>query len=176
MTHRYEDLIIDIPDYPKLGVVFKDVTPVLADAEAFAEVVDALAEHFASFGITKVVGVEARGFLIGSAVAYKLGVGLVPARKPGKLPRSVISEDYELEYGTGSIEIHEDALTEDDVVLIIDDLIATGGTALAIAKLVQRAGAQLAGFGFFMELGFLNPRPLLAEAADDVEVFSLVVV
>lgn len=173
MARRYEDLIVDIPDYPEPGVVFKDITPVLADAEAFAAVVDDLAAPFADAGITKVVGAEARGFLFGAAVAYKLGAGFVPARKPGKLPRATISEDYELEYGTNSLELHEDALAADDVVLIVDDLIATGGTAVAMVKLVERMGARLAGLAFFMELAFLNPRPLLAEVTD-AEVLSLV--
>ena len=175
MARRYEDLIIDIPDYPEPGVVFKDITPVLADAEAFAAVVDDLAAHFADAGVTKVVGAEARGFLFGAAVAYKLGAGFVPARKPGKLPRATISEDYELEYGTNSLELHEDALAPDDVVLVVDDLIATGGTAVAMVKLVERTGARLAGLAFFMELAFLHPRRLLAEVTD-AEVFSLVVV
>ena len=175
MTQNYEQLIVDVLDYPKAGVVFKDVTPVLADAEAFAAVVDDLAAHFEGLGVTKVVGAEARGFLVGSAVAYKLGAGFVPARKPGKLPRETLSEDYDLEYGKNTLEIHADALNENDVVLIIDDLIATGGTAVAMVKLVERSGAHLAGMGFFMELAFLDPRSLVAEVTD-VEVFSLVAV
>lgn len=175
MAKLYEDLIVDIPDYPQPGVVFKDITPVLANAEAFAAVVDDIADHFKDAGVTKIIGAEARGFMVGSAVAYKLGAGFVPARKPGKLPREVISEDYELEYGTNSIEIHVDTLTKDDVVLIVDDLIATGGTAIAMVKLVERVGAKLAGLGFFMELGFLEPRKLLL-GVTDAEVFSLVVV
>lgn len=175
MTSCYEQLILDIPDYPTDGVVFKDITPALADAEAFAQIVDDLATHFEGAGVTKVVGAEARGFLVGTAVAYKLGAGFVPARKPGKLPRATISEDYDLEYGTNTLEIHADALTEDDTVLIIDDLIATGGTALAMVKLVERSGARLAGLGFFMELAFLNPRAMIAQATD-AEVFSLVTV
>lgn len=175
MAHNYEQLIVDIPDYPKAGVVFKDVTPVLADAEAFAAVVDDLAAHFEGLGVTKVVGAEARGFLVGSAVAYKLGAGFVPARKPGKLPRETLSEDYDLEYGKNTLEIHADALNKDDVVLIIDDLIATGGTAVAMVKLVERSGARLAGMGFFMELAFLDPRSLVGEVTD-VEIFSLVTV
>ena len=174
-TERYEKLIVDVPDYPKAGVVFKDITPALADAEAFAQIVDDLAAHFEGLGVTKVIGAEARGFLIGTAVAYKLGVGFVPARKPGKLPPATIGEDYDLEYGKNSLEIHADAFDEDDVVLIIDDLIATGGTAVAMVKLVERSDAYLAGMGFFMELAFLDPRSLVAEVTD-VEVFSLVTV
>lgn len=175
MLSYYEQLIVDIPDYPKAGVVFKDITPALADAAAFAQIVDDLAAHFEGLGVTKVIGAEARGFLIGTAVAYKLGAGFVPARKPGKLPRETFSEDYDLEYGKNSLEIHADAFDEDDVVLIIDDLIATGGTAVAMVKLVERSGARLAGMGFFMELAFLDPRSLVAEVTD-VEVFSLVTV
>lgn len=175
MTRRYEQLVLDIPDYPTAGVVFKDITPALADAEAFSQIIDDLAAHFKDLGVTKVVGAEARGFLVGTAVAYKLGAGFVPARKPGKLPRETISEDFDLEYGRSTLEIHTGALGEDDVVLIIDDLIATGGTAVAMAKLVARSGARLAGLGFFMELAFLDPRALLSEVTD-VEVFSLVTV
>lgn len=173
MTRLYEQLIIDIPDYPEPGVIFKDVTPVFGNARAFAEVVDNLAEHFIDYGITKVMGAEARGFMVGSAVAYRLGAGFVPARKPGKLPREVISQSYELEYGTDSLEIHADALTPDDVVLIIDDLVATGGTAVAMAKLARSQGVKVAGMGFFLELDFLNPREAIAKDVD-VEVFSLV--
>ncbi len=169
----YENLIVDIPDYPKPGVVFKDVTPALADAQAFSAVVDDLSEHFMGRGVTKVVGAEARGFMVGSAVAYRLGAGFVPARKPGKLPRATISERYDLEYGSDALEVHADAFTPDDVVIVIDDLIATGGTAVAMARLVERSGAKLAGLGFFMELAFLNPRPLLADVTD-AEVFSLI--
>lgn len=173
MHYDYEQLVIDIPDYPKPGVVFKDITPVFANAEAFGALVDEIAEHFANRGVTKVIGAEARGFMLGSAVAYRMQAGFVPARKPGKLPREVYSESFELEYGTDSLEIHEDVFANDDVVLVIDDLVATGGTAAAMSKLVERAGARVAGFGFFMELAFLNPREALA-AVSDAEVFSLI--
>ena len=169
----FESLITDIPDYPKPGVVFKDITTLFKDAEGFAAAVDSIADHFLGRGITKVVGAEARGFMIGAPVAYRLNAGFVPARKPGKLPREVRSENYELEYGTDSLEIHLDALDENDVVLIIDDLVATGGTAIAQAKLVEQAGATLAGFGFLIELAFLEPRKAVAEACD-AELFSLV--
>ena len=169
----YEHLIADLPDYPEPGVVFKDITPLLADPEGFAATIDALADHFADRGITKVVGAEARGFMIGAPVAHKLRAGFVPARKPGKLPRETISETYELEYGTDMLEIHVDAIGPDDVVLLIDDLVATGGTAVAQIHLVERCGARLAGLGFLMELAFLKPRECIAEASS-VEVFSLV--
>ncbi len=166
-------LIVDIPDYPEPGVVFKDITTLLKDPEGFSEVIDRIANHFAGRGVTKVVGAEARGFMIGAPVAYKLHAGFVPARKPGKLPRKALSESFELEYGTDTLEIHADALDADDVVLIVDDLVATGGTANAQARLVERFGAKLAGMGFLMELAFLNPRDTIAEQTD-AEVFSLV--
>jgi len=172
MSFDYESLVVDIPDYPKPGVVFKDVTPVFADPAGFAAIVDDIAGHFAHLGATKVVGAEARGFMVGSSVAYRLGAGFVPARKPGKLPREVYSEDFELEYGTDSLQIHVDGIQPGEKVLIVDDLAATGGTAVAMAKLVEQAGAQVVGFGFFMELAFLNPRETIAQASD-AEVFSL---
>ena len=165
-------LIIDLPDYPAPGVVFKDITPVLADPEALAAVVNGIAGHFAGRGITKVVGAEARGFIVGAPVAVALGAGFVPARKPGKLPRATDAATYELEYGSDALEIHQDALTPDDVVLIVDDLVATGGTVRAVVKMIEGTGATLAGMGFFLELAFLNPREVIAEATD-AEVFSL---
>lgn len=172
-TYDFEQHIVSIPDYPEPGVVFKDVTPVFDNAEAYAKMVDAIADHFIGRGITKVMGAEARGFMLGAPVAYKMGVGFVPARKPGKLPREVLSQEYDLEYGSAEVQIHTDALTENDMVLIVDDLIATGGTAVAQAQLIERAGAKLAGFAFLMELDFLNPRDLLATHTD-AEVYSLV--
>ncbi len=169
----FESLIVDIPDYPEPGVVFKDITPLLADPAGFAAVVEGIAGHFGGCGVTKVVGAEARGFMVGAPVARALGAGFVPARKPGKLPRAALSETFALEYGTDELQIHEDALTPDDVVLVVDDLVATGGTAAAQARLVRRFGARLAGMGFLMELAFLHPREFLAKETD-VEVFSLV--
>lgn len=169
----FESRIVDIPDYPEPGVVFKDITPLFDDAEALRAVIDAIADHFADRGITKVVGAEARGFMVGAPVAYRLGCGFVPARKPGKLPREVYSQSYSLEYGTDELQIHQDALTSDDHVLIVDDLIATGGTAIAAAKLAEQAGASVAGFGFILELAFLNPREIVAQEFDQ-EVFTLV--
>lgn len=169
----FENLITDIPDYPEPGVVFKDITTLLKDPEGFAAVVDGIADHFAGRGVTKVVGAEARGFMIGAPVAYRMRVGFVPARKPGKLPRETLSQSYDLEYGSDALEIHADAFSPDDVVLIVDDLAATGGTAAATAQLIQRTGAQVAGFGFLMELEFLHPREALAKACP-AEVFSLV--
>ena len=130
----FESLITDIPDHPEPGVVFKDITTLLKDPDGFAAVIDGIADHFAGRGITKVVGAEARGFMIGAPVAYRLHAGFVPARKPGKLPREVVSESYALEYGTDELQIHADAISADDVVLLVDDLVATGGTAVAQVK------------------------------------------
>lgn len=171
----YAAKIVDIPDYPEPGVVFKDITPMLSDPESFSALIDELAEHYAGQGVTKVVGAEARGFLIGAPVAFKLGAGFVPARKPGKLPREVKSKKYCLEYGTDEIQIHADAITPQDRVIIIDDLIATGGTALACAELVQEMGAMLLGFGFAMELAFLHPRDIISKKFSQ-EVYSLITV
>lgn len=171
----YEDLIVSIPNYPEKGVVFKDITPMIGDAQGFSAVIDEMAEHYLGKGITKVVGAEARGFLIGAPVAYRLGAGFVPARKPGKLPREVISREYDLEYGTDEIQIHADALAENDRVLIVDDLVATGGTAIAQAKLVEKTGAALVGFGFAMELAFLHPREIIQKEFSQ-DIYSLIVV
>ena len=169
----FEGRIIDIVDYPKPGVVFKDITTLLKDPDGFEATIDAIAEHFKDAGVTKVVGAEARGFMIGAPVAYRLHAGFVPARKPGKLPREVRSESYDLEYGSDELQIHADAIDPEDVVLIVDDLVATGGTAEAQAKLIKQFGASLAGMGFLMELAFLNPRQAIAKVTD-AEVFSLV--
>lgn len=169
----YEKLIVDIPDYPEPGVIFKDITPLFADKQGLAAIVDDIAIHFMNAGITKVVGAEARGFLIGAPVAYRLGAGFVPARKPGKLPREVYSEKYALEYGTDELEMHKDALGPDDRVLIVDDLVATAGTAVATAKLIEKAGATVEGFAFILELAFLNPRDIIAKEYDQ-EVYTLI--
>ncbi len=169
----YEKLIMDIPDYPEPGVIFKDITPLLADKQGLAAVVDDIAVHFMDRGITKVVGAEARGFLIGAPVAYRLGAGFVPARKPGKLPREVYSENYSLEYGSDSLEMHKDSLCADDRVLIADDLVATAGTAVATAKLIEKAGAKVMGFAFVLELAFLNPRQIIGKEFDQ-EIYTLV--
>lgn len=162
-----------IPDYPEPGIIFVDLTSLMMDADALQAAVDRIADRFAGKGITKVVGAEARGFIIGTPVAYKLHAGFVPARKPGKLPREVISQSYELEYGIDSLQIHADAIKPGDVVLIVDDLVATGGTAVAQKKLVEAAGGTVAGFAFITELEYLNPRELIAKESD-APVFSLV--
>jgi adenine phosphoribosyltransferase len=168
-----EKYIIDIPDYPEPGVIFKDITPLMASPEGLHEAVDQIADHFKDAGVTKVMGAEARGFLIGAPVAYRLGAGFVPARKPGKLPREVYTQDYALEYGTDELQMHKDAVTADDRVLIVDDLVATGGTAVATAKLALQGGATVVGFSFVLELEFLNPRKVIGEEFDQ-DVFTLI--
>ena len=169
----YESLIKSIPDYPKPGVVFKDVTPLLADADGFKAVVQGLADPFRSLGVTKVMGSEARGFMLGAPVAHELGCGFVPARKPGKLPREVVSEDYDLEYGTATLQVHHDAFGPEDRVLLVDDLVATGGTMVAQVKLVEKLGAELAGIACLMELEFFHPRDIMAKVTDK-QLHSLV--
>ena len=169
----YESYITDIPDYPEPGVVFKDITPLFADAEAMRRTVKDIADHFRDAGVTKVVGPEARGFMIGVPVALELGAGFIPARKSGKLPRETYAVSYELEYGTDTLEIHRDAIQPGDRVLIVDDLIATGGTVAATGKLVQDVSGVLVGYACILELTFLEPRKALA-AAGDQELYSLV--
>ena len=157
-----ENLIREIPDFPKAGILFKDVTPVLADAAAYQEVIDALVEAAQAHGPDVVLGIEARGFLFGAPVALALGVGFVPARKAGKLPYRTFQEEYLLEYGTAAVEVHQDAVRPGQRVLIVDDLLATGGTALAAAKLVERLGGSVVGLSFLIELGFLAGRQALS--------------
>lgn len=165
-TFDYESLIVDIPDYPKPGVLFKDVTPLLADPEGFAAVVRGIAEPYRDAGVTKVLGSEARGFMIGAPVARELNAGFVPARKPGKLPREVAEQDYALEYGTATLQVHLDAFGAGDKILLVDDLIATGGTMVAQIKLIERLGAELVGIAGLMELEAFHPRDALAQVTD----------
>jgi adenine phosphoribosyltransferase len=153
--------IRDIPDYPQPGVVFKDITPLLGDGAAFRAVVDGLSAGYGD--VDKVAGIEARGFILAAPVACRLGSGFVPVRKKGKLPAATFSEDYQLEYGTATIEVHQDAFTPADRVLIVDDVLATGGTARATADLVQRSGATVAGIAVLIELSFLNGRAKLPD-------------
>jgi len=160
---RLKDLIRDIPDFPRPGVAFKDITPLLADAVAFEEVVEALSRPWVGAGIDKVLGVEARGFLVAAPVALRLGAGFVPARKGGKLPWQVERQEYALEYGTDLLEIHRDGIAPGETALIIDDVLATGGTAEASIKLVERLGGRAAGLGFVIELGFLGGRLRLGD-------------
>ncbi len=158
-----KDHIRDVPDFPQAGVVFKDLTPLLAQPQAFASSVKALALPFETSGITKVVGIEARGFIVAAPVAVILGAGFVPVRKKGKLPWLTEQASYELEYGTDTLEIHGDAVGAGDRVLIIDDVIATGGTAAATIELVERLHGVV-GLGFLIELGFLGGRQRLVDA------------
>ncbi|HEY0266439.1 MAG TPA: adenine phosphoribosyltransferase [Rhizomicrobium sp.] len=148
----YKDTIRTIPDYPKPGIMFRDITTLLGNPRAFRRAVDEMVQPYAGMKIDKVAGLEARGFILGGAVAHQLGVGFIPVRKKGKLPHTVIGEDYDLEYGTDRVEIHVDAVSPGDKVLLIDDLIATGGTAYAGIKLLERAGANVIGCSFVIDL------------------------
>lgn len=150
-----------VPDFPEVGVQFKDITPILADADLLLEAVDLLAQPYRDEGITKVVGIEARGFILGSLLARELGAGFVPIRKRGKLPYSTHEESYDLEYGTDVIAMHTDAVSSNDRVLIHDDVIATGGTASAAYRLVRHFNADAVGYSFLVELSFLNGREKL---------------
>src|ERR1700693_2310760 len=154
-------LVRDIPDYPQRGVVFKDITPLLANGPAFSAVVDALAMLYGP--VDKVAGIAARGFILAAPVACRLGAGFVPIRKKGKLPGVTFAQDYELEYGTATVEVLTDSSSPDDRVLVIDDVLATGGTARTTADLVHRTGAQVAGFAVLLELSFLNGRAKLPD-------------
>jgi adenine phosphoribosyltransferase len=168
-----KDLIRDVPDFPRPGVVFKDITPLLSDPGAFAYCVEALAAHFAGEGVDKVIGIEARGFIIAAPVAYHLGAGFVPVRKKGKLPGPVYSHSYDLEYGADTLEVHTDALVAGERVLVVDDVLATGGTALATKQLAEQLGARTVGFGCVLELSFLGGRAKLA-SAEAMEIQALV--
>lgn len=165
-------LIRDIPDFPTRGVVFKDITPLLGDGAAFREAIEEMATLVAASGlqVDRVVAIEARGFLVGAPLAARLGVGFAPVRKPGKLPYDTDGESYELEYGTDRVEVHVDAVTPGERVLVVDDVIATGGTAAATARLVERRGAEIAAFAFLVELAFLEGRQQL----DGHRILSLV--
>lgn len=166
-----EALVRDVPDFPKPGILFKDITPLIRDPEGLVTSVNLLAKRFENRGITAVAGMESRGFIFGPPVAERLGAGFVPIRKPGKLPHKTVSETYELEYGTDRLEMHCDAVGAEDKVLVIDDLLATGGTAGASVRLIRSSGAAIAGVGFVIELGFLNGRSKL----EGLDVESLIV-
>jgi adenine phosphoribosyltransferase len=175
MTHDpawLASLLRDVPDFPQPGIVFKDLTPLLADPAGLRATVDALAAHAADLGVGKVVGIEARGFIFAAAVADRVGVGFVPIRKAGKLPWSTVSETYALEYGTDTLEMHEDAVAANENVLVVDDVLATGGTAAATCRLVERVGGRVAGLAFVVELGFLGGRAKLS----DHDILSLITV
>ena len=162
-------LIREVPDFPKKGILFYDITTLLKDKVGFATLIDALSEHYLAKEIDLVLGIEARGFIFGPAVAYRLNAGFVPVRKPGKLPAATAKYNYALEYGTNTLEIHNDAIQRGQRVIIVDDLLATGGTAEATAKLAENLGAEIAGLGFVVELDFLKPRQKLGT----YDIFSL---
>ncbi|GAA1907742.1 adenine phosphoribosyltransferase [Streptantibioticus ferralitis] len=168
--------IRDVPDYPRPGVVFKDITPLLADPAAFGALIDALAALCARHGADKIVGLEARGFILAAPAAAKAEIGFVPIRKAGKLPGATLSQAYELEYGTAEIEVHPEAFAPGDRVLVIDDVLATGGTAEASLSLIRRAGAEVAGVAVLLELAFLDGRSRLTPALAGAPLEALVVV
>ncbi|NIR50070.1 adenine phosphoribosyltransferase [candidate division KSB1 bacterium] len=156
-----QKFIRNVPDFPKKGIGFKDITTLLREGKVFHEAVDVLAEKFSDKEIRKIVGIESRGFIFGAALAYKWNIGFVPVRKPGKLPAATVKEEYELEYGTDAVEMHKDAVSQNEKVLIVDDLLATGGTAAATLKLVRKLGGDIQGVVFLIELNFLNGREKL---------------
>jgi adenine phosphoribosyltransferase len=162
--------IRSIPDFPISGITFCDITTLLKEGDLFAESVDYLYDNFREKDIDTIVGIESRGFIFGAAMAYKLNAGFVPVRKPGKLPGEIFAEEYELEYGADRLEIHKDALSSKNNVLIVDDLLATGGSAMATCNLVEKTGATIQGVAFLIELEFLNGRKLI----DNYDIFSLI--
>jgi adenine phosphoribosyltransferase len=164
-----KELIREVPDFPKKGILFYDITTLLKDRVGFATLIDALSEHYLNAKIDTILAIEARGFIFGPALAYRLNAGFVPIRKPGKLPAETVKWSYELEYGIDTLEIHKDAIRPGQRVIIVDDLLATGGTANACVHLAKSLGAEIAGLGFVVELDFLNGR----KKFDGIEVFSL---
>jgi len=168
-TDQLKKLIREVPDFPKPGILFFYITTLLKDKIGFATLIDKFSEHYIGYKIDAVLGIEARGFIFGPALAYRLNAGFVPVRKPGKLPAATVKYDYALEYGLGTLEMHRDALQPGQRVLIVDDLLATGGTAEATAKLAASMGAEIAGLGFVVELDFLKGR----EKLKDYDVMSL---
>jgi adenine phosphoribosyltransferase len=170
LMEQLKQMIRNVPDFPQPGIGFKDITTLIKDGAAFQKAIDAMADHYNPDDIDVIVGIEARGFIFASALAYKWGKGLVPARKPGKLPAKKLKEEYQLEYGTDSIEIHEDAISKNQRVLIVDDLLATGGTVAATCRLVKKLGGKIVGIAFLIELTFLQG----AKKIIDYESFSLI--
>lgn len=167
-SNYVKNIIRDVPDFPKPGILFKDLTTLFSDPKALRETVKSFVDKYKNAGITKVVGIESRGFLLGPIVAYELGAGFIPVRKPGKLPFKTFSQEYELEYGSDKIEIHADALNANDVVLLHDDLLATGGTMEAAITLVQQFGCSIEAISFIVELSFLEGRKRLENKKMDV--------
>ncbi len=170
MFEDLKSIVRSVPDFPKKNVVFRDITTVLVDEDAFRKTIDIFYERHKDQQIDKVVSVESRGFIFGSVLAYRLGAGFVPIRKPGKLPAEKIREEYQLEYGTDAMEIHRDAIQRGERVLMHDDLLATGGTVLAACKLVERLGGEIVGLSFFIELKFLGGRNRLK----NYDIFSII--
>lgn len=168
---QVKSLVRDVPNFPKEGILFKDITPILLNPEALNNIADIYVDYYKDKGITKVVGIESRGFILGSVLAQKLNAGFVPVRKPGKLPYKTLSKSYELEYGTDTVEIHTDAINENDVVLLHDDLLATGGTAQAVIELLNEFNPQEIFTSFIIELEFLNGIERLQTCKD---IFSLI--
>ncbi|HEX6074982.1 MAG TPA: adenine phosphoribosyltransferase [Micromonosporaceae bacterium] len=162
IAHVVASHVIDVPDFPKPGVMFKDLTPLFADGDAFRSVVDTVIGHYGPDSFDQVVGIEARGFVLAAAVAYATGVGVVPVRKAGKLPRETVQASYQLEYGEATVELHADAFQPGERVLVVDDVLATGGTAEAALRLVEEVGAAVAGLSVVIELSFLHGRDQLA--------------
>jgi adenine phosphoribosyltransferase len=167
---RIKARVRDIPDFPQPGIVFKDITPLLADELAFSTVIDLIVVHYGRGNVDKVVGIEARGFIIASPVAYHFGAGFVPVRKEGKLPYETESAEYELEYGTATLQVHRDAIVPGERILIVDDVLATGGTAQATAGLIERLGGKVIGMAFLIELEFLHGR----EKLEGYDLLSLI--
>lgn len=170
MEKLLKGVIRDVPDFPKKGIIFKDLTPVFQNKKVFKKLIGYFYKKFKNRKIDKIVCVEARGFLIGAPLAYKLGAGLIPVRKPGKLPRETYKVEYELEYGKDALEIHKDAINEGDKILIIDDLLATGGTVSAVAQLVEKSKGKIEAIAFIVELDFLKGR----EKLNKYKIFSIV--
>ena len=168
---QIESLVRAIPDFPIPGILFRDITPLLKDAKGFKAAVDLFVDKYKGQEVDYVVAIEARGYMLGAPLAYSIGAGFVPVRKPGKLPGTKFTEEYALEYGTNSLEIHDDAIGHGQRVLVVDDLLATGGTAAATARLLERLGAQITGFAFLIELSFLDGRSTLEALGHDVTSF-----
>lgn len=170
--HWLTRLVRDIADYPHAGVTFRDITPLLGDGDGFAKAIDELVERFGDTGVSRVLGMEARGFIVAAPVAYRLGAGFIPVRKAGKLPWAVVREEYGLEYGRDKLEMHRDAIRPGERVLVIDDVLATGGTAEATCKLVETLGGEIAGLGFLIEIGGLGGREkLVGQRVESLAVY-----
>ena len=163
-------LIRDVPDFPKAGIIFKDITPLLKNAKGFKSAINNMAKKYKNKKIDKIVSMESRGFIFGPALALKLGSGFVPIRKKGKLPYKTVREEYQLEYGTDVLEMHEDAIEKDENILVVDDVLATGGTAKAVCSLIEKLGGKVSGLCFLIELSFLKPQQKLS----GYEIFSLI--